>query len=88
MKLLLSVATAGICCFLLAPAPAALAAPKAAKKGGMEAKMAEMLQTKENRMMAIHELMSTKERKMELAKALKADPEFREIFGNATTGGG
>ena len=70
-------------------APTALAAPKAARKGGMEAKMSEMLRTKENRMMAVHELMSTKERKMELAKVLKADPEFREIFGNAaTTGGG
>ena len=75
-----------VVCTLFAQAAPLQAAPKA--KNGMGAKMAEMLQTKEGRMMAIRELMKTKERKMEMARVLKADPEFREVFGNATTGGG
>ena len=83
-----TIAGAGALLLLMTTAPTtAHAAPKA-KKAGMEAKMAEMLQTKENRMMALHELMKTKERKTEIAKVLKADAEFREVYGNATTGGG
>ena len=72
-----------VVCALLAQA-----APKTEK--GMGEKIAKMLdqETKENRMMALHELMKTKERKTEIAKVLKADAEFREVYGNATTGGG
>ena len=73
-------------CTLLAPAAPLRAAPK--EKKTVEEKMAKMLSTKEGRMAALHELMSTKERKAEIAKVLKADPEFREVYGNATTGGG
>ena len=47
-----------------------------------------MLETKENRVMVPHELMSNKERKTEMAKVLKTAPGFREIFGNTTTAGG
>ena len=70
-------------CTLLVPISAATAAPKA-----KSAEIAKMLKDKDTRMMVLHELMSTKERKMEMAKVLKADPEFREAYGNATTGGG
>lgn len=73
-------------CTLLTQAAPLQAAPKAKKT--MEEKISKMLETKENRMMVLHELMSTKERKMEMAKVLKADPEFREVYGNTTTGGG
>lgn len=73
-------------CTLLAQAAPLQAAPK--EKKTMEEKMSKLMATKEGRMAALHELMSTKERKMEMAKVLKADAEFRELYGNATTGGG
>ena len=89
MKTYLLVAVAA-CSLLAAGAPSAQAAPKGKKSesGSMEAKMADMMKDKNMRMMAIKELMSTKERKMELAKMLKPDKEFNQIFGNLTTGGG
>lgn len=85
MKIPLLLTLTATCLALVTAAPVH-AAPKGKKD--MAAKMSEMLSTRENRMMALHELMSTKERKMEMAKVLKADPEFRELYGNATTGGG
>ena len=84
MKLLLPFTV--VLCTLLAPAAPLRAAPQ--PKKGMEERIAQMLETKENRRMALHELMRTRERKMEMAQVLKADPEFREVYGNATTGGG
>jgi hypothetical protein len=72
------------CSLLAAGAPAANAAGKKMSK----AECAEMMNDKDNRMMFMHEMMSTKERKMEMAKMLKADKEFNQIYGNLTTGGG
>ena len=84
MKTYLLVAVAA-CSLLAAGAPAASAAEG---KKHTQAEVSEMLKDKDMRMMVMHEMMSTKERKMEMAKMLKEDKEFREIFGNLTTGGG
>ncbi|MBV9127174.1 MAG: hypothetical protein JO117_03705 [Verrucomicrobia bacterium] len=81
-SLLLTVAT----CALLIQLPNLQAAPES--KEQHKAKIAEMCQDHDVRMMMLHELTNSRERKMEVARMLKDDPEFREVFGNLTTGGG
>lgn len=66
------------------------AAPKATSKHHrhMAAHIARMCQDREARVMMLHELTNTPERKREVAHLLKDDSYFREMFGNETTGGG
>ena len=63
---------------LLPLAPAAQASPEETKN--VSATIAAMCKDKEVRMMMLQELTCTRERKMEMAKKLKEDPEFREIY--------
>ena len=83
--LLLAVAT----CALFAQVPGGVqAAPESDKHKHHAAAIAEMCKEREVRLMMLRELTNSRERKMEVAHMLKDDSEFREVFGNLTTGGG
>ena len=72
---------------LFIQAPGLQASPPATKKQHA-ARICEMCKHKELRVMMLHELTNCRERKQEVVHILKADPEFVEMFGNETTGGG
>lgn len=89
LPLTVAAACGGALLLLVVQTPTvAHAAPKANPPKDKAAKIAEMLKDRDTRMMLMREMMRTRERKLEMARMLKADPEFREIFGNVTTGGG
>ncbi len=85
MKTYLLVALAA-CSILAAGVPTAEAASKKSKM--TQAEMNEMCKDREMCKMMMKGMMANKETKMWMAKQLKADAEFREMFGNVTTGGG
>ena len=73
-------------CALFIQVPGIQAAPQS--KEHHAKRIAEMCKDREVRIMMLHELTTCRERKQEVVRVLKADPEFREMFGNETTGGG
>ena len=86
-SILLTLAT---CALLFQGTGVVAAAPKSSSKQHhrMAAHIARMCQDREVRVMMLHELTNTPERKREVAHLLKDDSYFREMFGNETTGGG
>lgn len=85
-KTLLLAATA---CALFIQMPGGVyAAPDSDKHNRHTAAIAEMCKDHEVRVMLLRELTNSRERKTEVARMLKDDSEFREMFGNLTTGGG
>lgn len=63
---------------LLPFVPAAQASPKETKKA--QSQIVEMCKNKDVRIMLLHELTCTPERKLETVKKLQEDPEFREVW--------
>ena len=63
---------------LLPIMPAAQASPEETRKA--QAQIVEMCKNKDIRLMLLHELTCTPERKMETVKKLQEDPEFREVW--------
>ena len=69
---------AAIAATLLPITPAAQASPKETKRA--QAQIVEMCKNKEIRVMLLHELTCTPERKRETVKKLQEDPEFRDTW--------
>ena len=63
---------------LLSITPAAQASPEETKRA--QAQIVEMCKNKDIRVMLLHELTCTPERKLETVKKLQEDPEFREVW--------
>ena len=63
---------------LLPLTPAAQASPEETKK--VQSQIVEMCKNKDARVMLLHELTCTPERKLETVKKLQEDPEFREVW--------
>ncbi len=63
---------------LLPLTPNAQASPEETKKA--QAQIVEMCKNKDVRVMLLHELTCTPERKLETVKKLQEDPEFREVW--------
>ncbi len=63
---------------LLPFTPAAQASPEKTKKAQVQ--IIEMCKNKDIRIMLLHELTCTPERKLETVKKLQEDPEFREMY--------
>ena len=63
---------------LLPITPVAQASPEETKKA--QTQIVEMCKNKEIRVMLLHELTCTPERKRETVKKLQEDPEFREMW--------
>lgn len=59
-------------------APIAQASPEETRKA--QAQIVEMCKSKDVRVMLLHELTCTPERKLETVKKLQEDPEFREMY--------
>ena len=58
--------------------PAVQASPEETRK--TQAQIVEMCKNKDIRVMLLHELTCTPERKLETVKKLQEDPEFREMW--------
>ena len=69
---------AAVVTMLLPIMPTAQASPEEAKKA--QAQIVEMCKNKEIRLMLLHELTCTPERKRETMQKLQEDPEFREMW--------
>ena len=69
---------AAVVTMLLPTMPMAQASPEEVKKA--QAQIVEMCKNKEIRLMLLHELTCTPERKRETVKKLQEDPEFRETW--------
>ena len=82
-KVLLLVIATGA---LLNLTPTAHASPKTMEQKRVH--IAAMCQDKSTRTMMIRELMHTKEGKMEMARMLKEDTEFRSLYESMTTNPG
>ena len=79
---LLAIATCGF----LNPATTVHASPKDTEHQRVQ--IVTMCQHKRTRTIMIRELMHTKEGKMEMARMLKADTEFRSLYESMTTNAG
>ena len=69
---------AAVAATLLPIMPTAQASPEETRKA--QAQIIEMCKNKDIRLMLLHELTCTPERKLETVKKLQEDPEFRDVW--------